>query len=848
MQHRDKRCGCRMDMEEQLIDVASVSHTDAQVLGADVIQISALASLPSGFPTDLVSCTLKTVVRRNYETGDGPSNDNEERIPDVHISPLMYEIMCAASAMTISQERLLPNNVSDLHWVPVSVSPLQSPSYSLRIGDLLEIGKRLHWTARRINIVKDLPPGSTINLSLLYIEPRFQQFCEETGNFQGTLQSTLAFFLGGRIIKAGTTTAFYTEEGLTIATVDQIEELTGAFNSANSHDVAYRLGLFVNYKLCLKQEYAAPNATQDALQIQDQGAGGVEWQSECPGYDSVAQSLVQLAGMKGAAAPSGILLTGSPQVGKTHLASSAAHHLNAASAVVHWVSAQDLLLQASWADESDLLAILRPPDQLSPDQVQVLILDDLHVFETEESSLGEDSIALNTDQEMLVVKNAVLQVIDEMASKRNENIKGYTVLGIAQSSSSLPSGFVKSGRLEKEVAMLPPTENQREMILRNLIPVVNAGPAGDDSLSQKWAEALTPVTVGCVAGDLRRILSHAWTRALARGEDDNLDIPQARLSWDDLQKAAQTYVPMQLETVDVCKPNYPLSSTSADEENIKPSGDTEGWAEVHKFSWESFGGYPLVKKRLLRTVVGPWKRFLKSLDHDSASPSSSSSLMGLSPPPGVLFHGESGTGKSLAAVCLASSLGLPMIKVKAADVMDKWLGGSEAIIRSLFARARSAAPCILLFDELDSIATNRASGDEGGAEVMARLLSTLLNEMDGISSDRRRQSVLVVACTNRLMDLDAALLRPGRLEEHIHLKHPDFSDIRDMFRVHLSRVPVSHEIDLEALARDLAEQHASGAEVEGLCHGACLCAAHRANASDVVLIPEDIESALVSSS
>ena len=130
---------------------------------------------------------------------------------------------------------------------------------------------------------------------------------------------------------------------------------------------------------------------------------------------------------------------------------------------------------------------------------------------------------------------------------------------------------------------------------------------------------------------------------------------------------------------------------------------------------------------------------------------------------------------------------------------------------------------------------------------MSRLLSTLLNEMDGISSDKQKHSVLVVACTNRLEELDAALLRPGRLEEHVHLEHPEESDVMAMLQLYLSKVPLSDSTNLEALAAELAKRHATGADVQGICHEACLNAIHRADSQDVVLLPEDVNQALQTS-
>ena len=827
-----------MDTDEALLDCASINEATARALNVepwDVLRIY----LPSQQPAHLTSCIGQVIVRPSENCGEGSSGKGKESKPEIFIHPLMYEFLCT-SFTTVSEYGAGVSSEENL--AVVSVTPLPLPGAILN-DEIL--GQRLPWAARRVESIRELPPGSSISVALLYVDDELHTFCVQSDNYHATLQSILSFFLEERLLMKGTTTLLSTLEGMAIATVDEIHDCCTEekSNGDSTDDIVYRLGNADNYNLSILHDEVTSSRETDTNQ--HISSAMVTWQSDCPGYENLVRTLVQMASLKGSAAPSGILLTGSPQVGKTHLASCVAYQLVTASnpAAVHWVSVQDLIMQASWASESDLLDILRPPSRTSRDHLQVLVIDDLHIFATQESTLQEDSISINLDPEMLVVRNSVLQIIDELSSlNMNGADSAVAILGIAQSTSNIPVEFVRSGRLEKEICMLPPTQSQRETILNKIIPTLTVGEARDELTARKWAEALSPVTVGCVAGDLCRVLAAAWTRATARGWIPGEDINCPDLRWEDLQNAAQTYVPIQLENVDVCKPQ---SFLSLDRDGCEESLlDPNDWARIHELSWKTFGGYPMVKKRLLRTVVGPWRRFLKSIDLEQ---NETTAPLGLSPPPGVLFHGASGNGKSFAASCLASSLSLPMIKVKAADVMDKWLGGSEAIIRSLFTRARSAAPCILFFDEIDAIATNRAGGDEGGAEVMSRLLSTLLNEMDGISSDKRKHNVLVIACTNRLEDLDAALLRPGRLEEHIHLENPDAPDITAMLQLHLSKVPLSNGISLDELAQELARRHATGADVEGICHEACLGAVHRTNSSDVVLMQEDIDHALRSS-
>ncbi|CAB9507137.1 metalloprotease FTSH [Seminavis robusta] len=860
-----------MEIDETLLDLASLSEADSRKLKVafgDAFQVSVSPiSSPSGrtcFPLELTSCIVQAVIASNKGITDGSDTENEDTetvepfVPEISIHPLVFEFLTTSFATWAEQPTGTASGSQDetrdgdnmqienqMESLPIRVKPFIVPGITAQLCNDSTLPPHFHWKARRIESTQTLPRGSTICLHMVYIDEELRDYCHRKKG--EVLRETLAGFLDQRILMVGTTVILPTPVGMAIATVTDIlpgsdDATTQSTGSQQQDRVAYRIG---NCETCTLElshcEEEIPLAeSQKSSSEHPVPTEGLSWQTDCPGYEDLVEILLQLAQIQGSAAPSGILLTGSPQVGKTHLASCVALQLSTKQQqqfAVHWVSAQDLLLQATWANESDLLEMLRPP-MTTTSVGQLLVLDDLQIFAAEdEGSLKEDAVSVNTNPELLVVQNAVLQIMDELQQSTGTTNRTHSIsiLGLAQSSSNLPVAFTRSGRLEKKIAMLPPTQRQREMILRSLIPTVGIT---DESMVQKWAEALSPVTVSCVAGDLRRILSGAWTAASARTtwqHKDNVNRAfRPELSWDDLRHAAQTYVPIQLETVDVCKPK---SFTTDGELN------PDDWAAIHKLSWESFGGYPVVKKRLLRTVVGPWKRFLRE---DEGS--NTAATMGLSPPPGVLFHGGSGNGKSFAASCLGSSLGLPMIKVRAADVLDKWLGGSEAILRSLFARARSAAPCILFFDEIDSVATNRASGDDDGTEVMGRLLSTLLNEMDGISSDKRRQSVLVVACTNRLDDLDTALLRPGRLEEHVHLDYPTAADIKEMLQIHLATVPLSNKLSFDALADELATKKATGADVEGICREACLGMVQRLEGTETMqLSNDDMEKAFGSS-
>ena len=593
----------------------------------------------------------------------------------------------------------------------------------------------------------------------------------------------------------------------------------------------------------------------DRLRGNSSATSHVSIHDDCPGYETLQLELLQLLQWSSTniavgmishpgvanALPSGILLTGCAGVGKTRLISSIGKIVypvtsNSSSAsMYHYISVQNLILLASWADEGRVMDAIYP----SRMDCRMLVLDDLHILGNM-SNIDSNNNNTAINRECRVVLNSIIQVIDQINNASSFS-SHCVIIGLGRDKSLIPSELLKVGRLEKEVQMLPPSQSQREVILYHLLLGLTVY-AADDARAQyelscpQWAELLASVTSGCIASDLRRICSDAWCNRVARNaaigrsnERQSLDPPMEwPVSWLDLSESVRNVVPSQLAMLDVTKPKNYIDCCSIDD-----------WSRIHEFSWEIFAGYETVKKRIYRSVVVPWRRQLSQR-------SDSIEVGTIVPPTGILFHGPSGCGKTVAASCLGSSLGLPMIKVRAADVMDKWLGGSEATLRSLFTRARSAAPCILFFDEIDAIASNRANSDGVTADVMSRLLSTLLNEMDGISSTHK-SNVIVVACTNRLESLDTALLRPGRLEEHIALTLPSQADAVAILEQKLALAPLAAAVDLKQAAATLTQCSASCADIEGICREAIFRAIRRCSQdySAVSVTTEDIETAVV---
>ncbi|KAL0088363.1 P-loop containing nucleoside triphosphate hydrolase protein [Phycomyces blakesleeanus] len=322
---------------------------------------------------------------------------------------------------------------------------------------------------------------------------------------------------------------------------------------------------------------------------------------------------------------------------------------------------------------------------------------------------------------------------------------------------------------------------QRKLIAENILQDFEL----DSQLSKVeavnyYATQISMRTSGYVALDLKRLCKRALLKSLRRNrlESDDLAGELAQLSlvpeieWSDFEYALSTY---------------------------RPSQQIEVEASLPKRDWKEIGGYKIKQKITQATL-------LPLLQPEIFT------RLGVKPPSGLLLYGPSGCGKTAMVQALASESMMNVISIKGPEIFSKYLGETESKVRKLFATAKRIAPCIMFIDEMDAIGTRRGwdTSDSGGG-VNERVLSTLLNEMDGVEG---RQGVIVIGCTNRPDQIDDAILRPGRLDQLIYVGLPTMEERLDIVMILSKKMVVSPTVDLQSLAQQT--EYCNGADLENM--------------------------------
>ena len=363
-----------------------------------------------------------------------------------------------------------------------------------------------------------------------------------------------------------------------------------------------------------------------------------------------------------------------------------------------------------------------------------------------------------------------------------DTAQGVVVIAATNRPNAIDEALRRPGRFDRELEIGIPDAAARFSILSKQLK------DKPNKLNGSIIREIASRTHGFVGADLMSVVQEAGLQAIKRGLKSGTSLNKFSIDPADIENALKV---------------------------IRPSAMREIFLEPPNVKWSDIGGNKEVKRRLKEAVEWP-------LRHPE-----SFSRLGVVPPKGILLYGPSGCSKTLTAKALASESGLNFLAVKGSELLNKFVGEGERSLREIFRKARAASPSIIFFDEIDSLTQARGHSVSGD-----RMLTTMLNEMDGIES---LHSVIIIAATNRPETIDAALLRPGRLDRLIYVGLPDYNDRVEILRIKLANMRVSDDVNAEALAA--RTEGFSGAEITALCQNAGLEAMHESlEASQIELI------------
>ena len=461
--------------------------------------------------------------------------------------------------------------------------------------------------------------------------------------------------------------------------------------------------------------------------------------------------------------PKGVLLHGPPGCGKTLIARAVANETDAYFAQI---SGPEIMNKFYGQSEANVRKIFEEATARAP---SIIFLDEIDAIAPKREEMGG---------EKQVEKRVVAQLLALMdgLSSRGQVI----VIGATNIPNVLDPALRRPGRFDREIQISIPDKNGR-------LDILNIHTRGMPLAEDVDLVRLSEITHGFVGADLEALSREAAMTTL-RKIFPNIDFELEEIPYEDLMKLQVTMD----DFIEALK-------------DVEPSAIREVFTEIPDVKWDDVGGLAEVKRVLMETIEWPLK-YGKLFKHAGTSPSK-----------GILLYGPPGTGKTLLAKAVASESEVNFISVKGPELLSKWVGESEKGIREIFKKAKQASPCIIFFDEIDSVVPRR--GSEAASHVVDRVISQFLTELDGIEE---LKGIVVLAATNRLDIIDQALLRAGRFDFHLELPAPDREARIEIFRVHTRDKPLGPDIDLKSLAK--STEGLVGSDIESVCRKASMMA------------------------
>ncbi|KAL4877198.1 P-loop containing nucleoside triphosphate hydrolase protein [Aspergillus karnatakaensis] len=482
--------------------------------------------------------------------------------------------------------------------------------------------------------------------------------------------------------------------------------------------------------------------------------------------------------------PRGVLLHGPPGCGKTMIANAFAAELGVPFISI---SAPSIVSGMSGESEKALREHFEEAKRIAP---CLVFIDEIDAITPKRESAQRE-------MEKRIVAQ-LLTCMDDLALEKTDG-KPVIVLAATNRPDSLDAALRRGGRFDKEINMTVPSEPVREQILRALTRKMRLV----DDLDFPTLAKRTP---GFVGADLNDLVSTAGSAAIKRyldllksnsGEEmeiegtDNLS-PMVKDLRRLITHAKENPIGNEAEVVLVSNADFFTALPK-----IQPSSKREGFATIPDTTWADIGALGGIRDELSTAIVDP----IKNPDVYAS--------VGITAPTGVLLWGPPGCGKTLLAKAVANESRANFISVKGPELLNKYVGESERAVRQVFVRARSSVPCVIFFDELDALVPRR---DDTLSEASARVVNTLLTELDGLGSSR--QGIYVIAATNRPDIIDPAMLRPGRLETLLFVNLPSPLERAEILETLVRKLPIEFNEDLRRLAEDC--EGFSGADLTSL--------------------------------
>ena len=452
---------------------------------------------------------------------------------------------------------------------------------------------------------------------------------------------------------------------------------------------------------------------------------------------------------------SGVLLYGPPGCGKTLLAKVIASE---SDANMYLINGPEIMNKYYGETEARLREIFKEAKDNSP---SIIFIDEIDAIAPKrEEAYG--------DVEKRVVAQ-LLALMDGLTERGN-----VIVLGASNRPDSVDPALRRPGRFDREMEISVPNADGRLEILH----IHTRGmPLSDDIDLKNLASELH----GYTGADIKSLCRESAIKAIRRYLPE-IDLENERIPSKMLQS-------MEIKSRDFYDAMH----------DVVPTAMREFYVERAKVWWKDVGGLDYAKKTLEDNMI------------TSINDPSKFTKMGIKPPKGVLLYGPPGCGKTILARALAAECGANMILVRGPEILSKWVGESEKAIREIFRKAKTSAPCIIIFDELDSLAKSRTAEEGNRGET---ILSQMLTEMEEGGTSR----IVIVGITNRPDLIDNSMLRTGRLDIVLFIQPPDEKGRLEIIKILTEKIPLTSDVDLDEIA--VSTQNYTGADLASLCREA----------------------------